>query len=108
LWELCPYLHMRQVKVFLLKYFGESLVLSILIALVIIHYVLVQKIAPLNFYYILALLACYYQGTEILRQTGIVLKGTIPMILAHHDAYAMVDDKVRRSSRRLNRSNLTS
>ncbi|MBU4258417.1 MAG: hypothetical protein L6406_00090 [Desulfobacterales bacterium] len=41
----------------MLKYFEELLVLSIILAIAIIHYFLVQKLALLNFYYIPVLLA---------------------------------------------------
>jgi len=55
---------MTAIKEFLLKYFEELLILSIILAIAIIHYFLVQKLALLNFYYIPVLLAGYYLGRK--------------------------------------------
>ncbi len=56
---------MEKFKAFVMKHFEESLVLTLALAIIVVNFFVVQKLAFLNFYYLPVLVAGYVMGRKM-------------------------------------------
>ena len=56
---------MEKLKSFVMKHFEESLILAIALVIIVVNFLVVQKLAFLNFYYLPVLVAGYVMGRKM-------------------------------------------
>ena len=56
---------MERLKLFVMKHFEESLILAIALVIIVVNFLVVQKLAFLNFYYLPVLVAGYVMGRKM-------------------------------------------
>jgi len=72
---------MEKIKIFLLAHFEKIIVLSILIGIIIIHYLVSYKMAFLNFFYLPIIIAGYYLGKRMAVLTAVLCIAVVILFL---------------------------